>query len=58
MTSEQNMEKDKKIAELEAKICEKDLIIQREINEKTTLKTQVETNEIIYNLKLELASKK
>ena len=39
-------------------LLEKDLIIQREINEKITLKTQIETNEIIYNLKLELASKK
>ena len=36
---------------------DKDLIIQREINEKNTLKTQLETNEIIYNLKLQLASK-
>ena len=29
VTTEQNMEKDKKIAELEAKICEKDLLIQQ-----------------------------
>jgi len=36
---------------------DKDLIIQKEINEKNTLKTQIETNEIIYNLKLQLASK-
>ena len=38
-------------------LLEKDLIIQKEIHEKNTLKTQLETNEIIYNLKLQLASK-
>jgi hypothetical protein len=38
-------------------LLEKDLIIQKEIHEKNTLKTQLETNEIIYDLKLQLASK-
>ena len=38
-------------------LLEKDLIIQKITHENATLKTQIETNEIIYNLKLQLASK-
>ena len=38
-------------------LLEKDLIIQKITHENDTLKTQIETNEIIYNLKLQLASK-
>jgi len=38
-------------------LLEKDLIIQKITHENNTLKTQIETNDIIYKLKLELASK-
>ena len=38
-------------------LLEKDLIIQKITHENATLKTQIETIEIIYNLKLQLASK-
>jgi hypothetical protein len=43
-------------------LLEKDIIIQRETNEKNTLKTQVDTNQMIFNLEkqvlqLQLASK-
>jgi hypothetical protein len=65
---EKEIEKNNIIRTLEMKIrtlemshandlLEKDLIIQKITHENATLKTQIETNEIIYNLKLQLSSK-